>query len=178
MENKEDELNRIRIENEIKKMKLSLEHGASFFSPSEKKLSPEQEGEWLNQVQKFEDSYTKSKRIVIYDFIEKPTYKPVNEIPEAKIKYVGTINVTIKYGTSTDGRPATYNVGKSDGTVDVPTTTISQRSNGTSKTTFVVTAGQTIFNNKTVNGGKTELSIIGYKTVRKRVLVSDGGSKK
>ena len=86
MENKEDELDRIRIENEIKKMKLSLEHGASFFSPSEKKLSPEQEGEWLNQVQKFEDSYTKSKRIVIYDFLEKPTYKPVNEVPEAEIK--------------------------------------------------------------------------------------------
>ncbi len=86
MENKEDELNRIRIENEIKKMKLSLEQGASFFSPSEKKLSPEQESEWLNQVQKFEDSYAKSKRIVIYDFVEKPTYKPVNEISEAEIK--------------------------------------------------------------------------------------------
>lgn len=87
MEDKEDELNNLRIENEIKKMKLSLEHGASFFSPSEKKLSPEQEGEWLNQVKKFEDSYAKSKKIVIYDFLEKPTYKPVNEIPEAELEF-------------------------------------------------------------------------------------------
>jgi hypothetical protein len=86
MEDKEDELNKLRIENEIKKMKLSLEHGANFFSPSENKLSPELEGEWLNQVQKFEDSYAKSKKFVIYDFVEKPTYKPVNEIPEAEIK--------------------------------------------------------------------------------------------
>lgn len=87
MENEEDELNKLRIENEIKKLKLSLEHGTSFFSPSEKKLSPQQEGQWLGQVQQFEDSYVKSKRIMIYDFVEKPTYKPVNEIPNDEIKF-------------------------------------------------------------------------------------------
>lgn len=87
MENKEDDLNKLRIENEIKKMKLSLEHGANFFSPSENKLSPEQEGQWLNHVQKFEDSYAKSKRIMLYDFIEKPIYKPLNEILEVEINF-------------------------------------------------------------------------------------------
>ena len=87
MENEEDELNKLRIENEIKKMKLSLEQGTSFFPFSEKKLSPEQEGQWLDQVQQFEDSYAKSKRIMIYDFVEKPTYKPVNEIPNDEIKF-------------------------------------------------------------------------------------------
>lgn len=84
--NKEDEQNKLRIENEIKKFKISLEHGASFFSPSEKKLSPEMESQWLDQVQQFEDSYAKSKRVVIYDLIGKPAYKPVNEIPNAEIK--------------------------------------------------------------------------------------------
>ena len=83
---KEDELNRLRIENEIKKMKLSLEHGANFFSPSEKKLPPEQEGQWLDQVQQFEDAYTNSKRVLIYDFVGKPIYKLVIEIPETEIK--------------------------------------------------------------------------------------------
>lgn len=87
MENKEDELNNLRIENEIKKMKLSLEHGASFFSPSENKLPPELEGQWLNQVQQFEDAYTNSKRILIYDFIGKPICKSVNKISEAEIKF-------------------------------------------------------------------------------------------
>jgi len=83
---KEEELNTLRIENEIKKMKLSLEHGAKFFSTSENKLPPDIEVQWLDQVQQFEDTYTNSKRVLIYDFVGKPTYKPVTEIPEAEIK--------------------------------------------------------------------------------------------
>lgn len=87
MENNEDELNKLRIENEIKKMKLSLEYGANFFSDGENKLPPELEGQWLNQVQQFEDTYTNSKRILIYDFIGKPICKSVNKISEAEIKF-------------------------------------------------------------------------------------------
>ncbi|MBI2270269.1 MAG: hypothetical protein HYU69_07915 [Bacteroidetes bacterium] len=83
---KNEELNKLRIENEIKKMKLSLEHGANFFSEGEKKLSPEMESQWLDQVQQFEDAYAKNKRVVIYDFIGRPAYKPVSEIPETEIK--------------------------------------------------------------------------------------------
>ena len=82
----EEYLNQLHIENEIKKMKLSLEHEAEFFSPSNKKLSPEQESKWLDQVQQFEDAYKNSKRVLIYDFIGKPVYKPVNEIHQAEIK--------------------------------------------------------------------------------------------
>lgn len=85
--NKEDELNNLRIENEIKKMKLSLEHGAEFFSPSDKKLPPELESQWLNQVQQFEDAYEKSNRVLIYDLLEKPVYKPVVEISDTEIKF-------------------------------------------------------------------------------------------
>lgn len=40
MENNDDELNKLKIENEIKKMKLSLEHGANFLSSKENKLPP------------------------------------------------------------------------------------------------------------------------------------------
>lgn len=87
MKNNEDELNNLRIENEIKKMKLSLEHGANFFSDGEKKLPPELEGQWLDQIQQFEDAYTNSKRVLIYDFIGKPICKVVNEIPESEIKF-------------------------------------------------------------------------------------------
>lgn len=87
MENKEDELNNLRIENEIKKMKLSLEQGANFFSDGENKLPPELEGQWLDQIQQFENSYAKSKRIMIYDFVGKPRYKPENEISETEIKF-------------------------------------------------------------------------------------------
>ncbi len=84
--NEEDKLNEQRVENEIKKMKLSLEHGASFFPSPENKMPPEIEAQWLDQVQKFEDSFATSKRILIYDFIGKPIIKLINEIPEAEMK--------------------------------------------------------------------------------------------
>lgn len=86
MENNENGLNKLRMENEIKKMKLSLEHGATFFSPSENNLPPELEALWLNHIQHFEGSYANSKRVMIYDFVGNPTYKPANEIPEAEIE--------------------------------------------------------------------------------------------
>jgi len=104
MENKEEELNNLRIENEIKKMKLSMEYGASFFSPFETKLSPEQEAQWLDHVQQFEDAYGKSKRILIYDFLGNPAYKPVVEIPECDIKseLKGIINLLNEKGIGLD----------------------------------------------------------------------------
>ncbi len=85
MENNEDELNKIRIENEIKKMKLSLEHGANFLSSDENKLPPELESQWLNHIQHYEDAFANSKMILVYDFIGNPTYKSVNEIPKTEI---------------------------------------------------------------------------------------------
>jgi len=87
MENNEDELNKLRIDNEIKKMKLSLEHGANFLSSKENKLPPELEGKWLDHIQQFEDAYANNKQILIYDFIGKPICKSVNEIPETEIKF-------------------------------------------------------------------------------------------
>jgi len=86
MENNEDELNKLRIDNEIKKMKLSLEHGANFSSSDDNKLPPELESQWLNHIQQYEDAFANSKMILVYDLIGNPTYKSVNEIPENEIK--------------------------------------------------------------------------------------------
>ena len=68
------------------------------------KLPPEQEGQWLDQVQQFEDAYTNSKRILIYDFIGKPSYKPVNEITETEIKpeLKGILNLLGQKGIGID----------------------------------------------------------------------------
>lgn len=85
MDENKDKLNKIRIENEIKKMKLSLEHGAIFSSSDENKLPPELESQWLNHIQQYEDAFAESKLILVYDFIGNPTYKSVNEIPENEI---------------------------------------------------------------------------------------------
>ncbi len=86
MENTEDNLNELRIDNEIKKIKLSLEHGATFFSSSEQKMPPSLEAAWLNQIQQFEDSYAKNKRISIFDFTESPICKPVDEISDHEME--------------------------------------------------------------------------------------------
>ncbi len=85
MENIDDELNNLRMENEIKKIKLSLEHGADFSLSPDSKLSPELENQWLNHIQKFEDSYANCKKIVIYDLLEKPVYKNSKQIAENEI---------------------------------------------------------------------------------------------
>lgn len=87
MKDQEEELNKLRVENEIKKMKLTLGHGVNFPSTSENNLSPEVESQWLDYIQKFEDSFAKSKCVKIYDFVGKPTFKLVNSISETEIEF-------------------------------------------------------------------------------------------
>ena len=87
MKDQEEELNKLRVENEIKKMKLTLEYGANFSTPSENKLPPELEGLWLDNIQKFEDSIAKNNCVKIYDFVGKPVFKLVDEISENEIEF-------------------------------------------------------------------------------------------
>ena len=86
MENEEEKLNQLKIENEIKKMKLSLEYGANFFSPTTNKLPAEIEGQWLDNIQKFEDSYAHNKIILLYDFIGRPNYRNIEDVPKPEIE--------------------------------------------------------------------------------------------
>jgi len=86
LENGEDQLNDLRIENEIKKIKLSLEHGGNFSAMSNIGLPPEIEGKWLDYIQQFEDEFAKRKTISVYDFVGQPDFIPVNDIPDAAIK--------------------------------------------------------------------------------------------
>jgi hypothetical protein len=71
----------LSAENEIKKIKLSLEHGMDFpKSFSNPELPPELEGMFLDQVQKWEDQYAQRKMISIYDLAERPAFRPISEI--------------------------------------------------------------------------------------------------
>lgn len=87
MKDQEEELNKLRVENEIKKMKLTLGHGVNFPSTSENNLSPELESQWLDYIQKFEDSFAKNNCVKIYDFVGKPVFKLVDEISETEIEF-------------------------------------------------------------------------------------------
>lgn len=84
--NSEDEIEKLRIDNEIKKMKLTLEHCASFSNPSENsELNPHIEAQFLDNIEQFEKAYDNCKRISVYDFIGKPEYRNTDDIPDGEI---------------------------------------------------------------------------------------------
>lgn len=94
----EEELEKLRIENELKKAKLMLEHGAIFSdSMNSNKLDPVIEDEFLRNMEQFEKSFGNSERIPVYDFIERPDYNLVDTIPDSQIageleKIMGILN--------------------------------------------------------------------------------------
>jgi len=83
----EDEIENLRFENEIKKIKLSREHGAHFSESDEtSNLNPRLEAEFLDYVEQFEKAYDDCKQIPVYDFIGKPKYKKAEDIPDKEIQ--------------------------------------------------------------------------------------------
>ena len=81
-----DEQNDLRTENELKRIKLSLEHGADFSLPEDANVPPEVESVWLDYIQKFEDEFAKDKKTTVYEFIGSPEFRPVAEIPDEEIE--------------------------------------------------------------------------------------------
>jgi hypothetical protein len=82
---KNEKLNELRIENEINKMKLIMEHGAQFVEVSGKKLPPEVERIWLERIMEFEKAYANAKRIKIHDYLKNPILTPEKEISDSEM---------------------------------------------------------------------------------------------
>lgn len=72
-----------KIDNGLKKKKLEKEYGAKFISESN--LSPEIESEWLNNIEQFEQQYSKQETIKVWDYVGKPAFIAIGEIEFAKI---------------------------------------------------------------------------------------------
>lgn len=84
--NSDDELERISMENELKKMKMMLEYGAVFSEPSgDKTLHPLIENEFLNSIEAFENAIQDAEPVLLYDFIECPDFIPVSDVPDTQI---------------------------------------------------------------------------------------------
>lgn len=82
----EDDFERLKRENEEKKKKLESEHGANFFTPDNgDEIDPMIENIFLNNIKEFENADNSSKRIKIYDFIGRPQFRNVVEIPNSEI---------------------------------------------------------------------------------------------
>lgn len=84
--NTEDDREKLRFENEMKKIKMTLEKGAVFSEPSNHNdLPPEVESEFLKNIEMFDKAYDSAKRVSLYDFIGRPVFKKSNKIPDSKI---------------------------------------------------------------------------------------------
>jgi hypothetical protein len=85
-DNGEDHFDDIRMENEIKKIKLSLEYGmdisGQFTDPD---LPPEVEGQFLDYIQQFEAQFSQQKSILVYELAGRPDWRPVAEISEDEL---------------------------------------------------------------------------------------------
>ena len=82
----ENELERLKRENEIKKLKLMLEYGMKVPVESlNKDIPPQVESQFLDNVMEFEKAFHHSERIMIYDFIGKPDYRKSESIPDSEI---------------------------------------------------------------------------------------------
>jgi hypothetical protein len=75
-------LEEIRQENALLKMKLTAEFG---MTDSGGNIDPEIENVWLKNVYEFEKSFAEHKRIKIYDYIGRPEYKNIHEIPTDEV---------------------------------------------------------------------------------------------
>jgi len=77
---------RLRASNEEKKNKLIKEKGAIFSDMSvENELPPEIMSRFLDDIIAYEDNYESTKRIQLYDFMGKPSYRNVKDIPDEEI---------------------------------------------------------------------------------------------
>lgn len=78
------ELN-IRQENEFKKMKMNLEHGAIFPDEMMQNLPPEIEGAFLDSIINFEKAFKNAKRTTIAEKLNKTHFIPENVLNDAEI---------------------------------------------------------------------------------------------
>ncbi len=85
LDNNEDQINDLRTENEIKKIKLSLEHGGDFSALEDTGLPPELESQWLDYIQQFEDAFAKKETVKIFEYLAEPLFKDADGLDDAEI---------------------------------------------------------------------------------------------
>lgn len=81
----DDPQENLNAENEILKLKMQAEFGAVFGKMSDE-LTPEMEQQFLQNVLKFEEEWKNRKTVTIYEMIDKPAYKKLEELTEEEVK--------------------------------------------------------------------------------------------
>lgn len=85
--NEDDELPQldIRDENEFKKLKLSIEHGSSYWGKGNAEVPPEIEGQFLDYIMNFENASKNAKNITIFEKLGQPEYRSESELTQEEI---------------------------------------------------------------------------------------------
>jgi hypothetical protein len=87
MKTKKHRTEELAIQNDLKKFKLSMEHGMDFSKGYRSKdLPPEIENQFLDYVDQFEKAYHNAGRISVFDFIGKPKFVKENQLSETELK--------------------------------------------------------------------------------------------
>lgn len=81
----EEEREKLRLENEILKLKMQAEFGAMFGETSPD-MSPEMEHAFLKNVMQFEQEWMNRKIITVYELVGKPSFKPMAELNDDEVK--------------------------------------------------------------------------------------------
>lgn len=76
----------LRAETEILKLKLETEGGAKIYNVDDIKLPPEVENEWYNHIYNYESLCKEAGNASVYEFIEKPDYKKIEELHPEEIE--------------------------------------------------------------------------------------------
>jgi hypothetical protein len=84
---KDEELPKLDIhdENAFKKLKLSIEYGASFFNNSDTNLPAEIESQFLDYVTNFEKAYQNPKQISVFEKLGNPKFIPATTLNDTEI---------------------------------------------------------------------------------------------
>jgi hypothetical protein len=82
----DEDREKLRLENEIRKIKMELEKGAKFIEdPDMPSLPPEIENEFLNYIEQFEKMHADSNPVSIYDSIGQPPFPKAEELQDAEL---------------------------------------------------------------------------------------------
>lgn len=82
----EEEREKLRLENEILKIKMQAQYGAMFGGSGSEEFTPEMEHAFLKNVLAFEEQYQNRKTITVYDLLGKPSYKKFEELTADEVK--------------------------------------------------------------------------------------------
>jgi len=76
---------KVRMENEIEKLKLSAFHDAKFFGSSEE-LPPEVENEWLKYIAHFEKEWEDVERITVVEKLDHPEFPALERLTKSELE--------------------------------------------------------------------------------------------